>query len=197
MPTQVYAVVHDGHQNFLLAIKNDRGYFFHNPNGPGGAIVPAGQQLNGGGSYALPGGGLAGAPADGARQEFLEETNVDLAGFQFQLHPAAYNGVQSPQWDYWGVFFQVSQDDFQTISSQVEANLDACTQASNAVRDGTYGAGQYVQLRAAFPGCPADDELDSIHEWNLAAQWPDIQQWQGSQTLGWYYNILDYWRQNP
>jgi hypothetical protein len=194
MPTQVYAVVHNGGGDFLLAIKNDKGYFFH---APVGTIIPAGRPLNGGGNYALPGGGLNGMPANGARAEFQQETNVGLSAFNTQLHPAAYHGVHSPQWDYYGVYFRVSPQDFQTIYQRVDANLDRGTAAADAVRAGTYGAGQYGALLTAFPGCPADNELDSILEWNIAGNWATIQQWQGSQTLGWYYEILNYLRQNP
>mmetsp|Transcript_1184 Transcript_1184/g.2318 ORF Transcript_1184/g.2318 Transcript_1184/m.2318 type:complete len:94 (-) Transcript_1184:34-315(-) len=66
MPTYVYAVVyspsseHTEGLNFLLFLKNDRGYFMCNreagPNDPKRKIYPHGIPLNGGGKFAFNGG---------------------------------------------------------------------------------------------------------------------------------------------
>lgn len=194
--TQVYAVVHDG-ASFLLAIKNRDGYFFQDADEPdGGAIVPNGRRLNGGGNFALPGGGLDGhEPAEGAWHEFLQETGIDLTPYGGQLNPPPVRTDHDEERDYWGVFFHVSPDAFQAIGQHADRNLDAGTAASNAVRAGIYGRGEYGDLRRAFPESPADDELDSISSWNLESRWEEIQQWERTRDLSWYYHILKYWRE--
>lgn len=96
----VYAVVHDGQGNFLIAQKNEKGYFF---SSNGGKIVPDGQLLNGSGLSGFPGGGLGtDNPTDGALREFWEETNVQLQNYNYQAQPEVYVGDR-----YYGVYFNV------------------------------------------------------------------------------------------
>lgn len=194
MRIQVYAVVfHKNH--FLLATKNDKGYFFHQWGAGGGEIVPAGQDLNGGGNYALPGGrldvGVGENAKDGALKEFYEETNVDLRLYalgwtvkMFQSTPALY---------YCGVYFDVG-DQLETVAQLAAGNLTAGYNAAQGVIAGTYGVGQYQALRAAFPGCPMDNELGTLQLWDIKSDWDTIKTWQSSPTLGWYYDILKFYR---
>lgn len=189
MPTQVYAVVHDGNGNFLMATKMQRGYFFHNPAG-GGTIIPAGQPLNAGGRPAFPGGGLVGQdPAAGARTEFLEETAMAL-GAATPQNPAPYHGGQGTNWDYYGVYFQLTPADLVTLSNFVQDHLAIGNRAAEAIIEEHFGPSEYPSLMADFPGCPADNELATAYLWNLQTNWVTIETWQNDPQLSWYYNIL-------
>src|SRR5579872_2454297 len=80
---QVYAIVHDGKGNFIIATKNFRGYYFHDPKKPReGSILPKGKILNGAAKRAFPGGHLESAEINratiiaGASAELFEETEA-------------------------------------------------------------------------------------------------------------------------
>ena len=190
MKTQVYAVVHDGKGNFLLGYKNEKGYFFH-PD----TVIPAGKALNGGGLYAIPGGGFEGGgdPAIGGAKEFLEETNVELRNFPQTLSPPDKKWIFNSNWSYYGVYYNLG-DHFEEAVSAAANNLVAGYSAAEAVQQRAYGVGQYQELRAAFPGCPQDNELGTIQVWNISNDWAAISQWQNNSNLDWFYNILLYYK---
>lgn len=189
--SQVYAVLHDGNRNFLIGVKNGRGYYFHNSSPASrerGEIKPSGQPLNGGGLYALPGGHLEGGytPANGALAEFLEEVNEDLAREKNVLNPDAYYGSD----DYWGVYFQVTPILLEDLWRRGQANLVAGVAAANAVIAHRYDAHQYAQLTRDFPKSPMDNELHECVIGNLDRDWNVIEKWEKDRNLSWFYYIL-------
>jgi len=187
---QVYAVAHDGNGNFLLGRKNLRGYFFHTGTSASrtlGDIIPRGQELNGGGLPALPGGRLeAGCtPEEGAFAEFLEETNLDLNRMHPQLQPGIYQ-----QSAYAGVYFQVSAGTLDSAKQVVAANLAFGVTAAQRVIAGQYVQGDYARLMIDFPDAPMDNELEVCDLGNLTRDWPNIDKWKSNRSLSWYYYIL-------
>ncbi|MFP4599385.1 MAG: NUDIX hydrolase [Persicimonas sp.] len=185
----VYAVVHDGTGKFLLAHKNQKGFFFFNDREQRGKIVPGGQVLHGAGDYALPGGarGQNESVVAGAKREFAEETNFDISGLQ--ATPNYFTGTQGRN-TYYGVYVQASG--LSDICTPVQAHLDAGTQAALAVQAGTYGKGDYDRMRREHPGCPKDNELDSIDIWDVTNpnNWAQIENFKNSQDTDWFYHIL-------
>ncbi|MEM1323924.1 MAG: NUDIX domain-containing protein [Bacteroidota bacterium] len=183
MKKYVYAVAFSKNGDFLLAKKNKKGYFFAEKK----VILPTGQDLNGGGNYALPGGKLnrSEAPIDGARRKFFEETRFDIAPFPDR--PTPYRGAS-----FFGVYFQLTVEDLASACAKIAINLTAGAQAAQAVINGRYGPGEYNALMAAFPDSPGDNELYSIKIWNLDANWDEIQSWEGHPDLGWFFEILLY-----
>jgi 8-oxo-dGTP pyrophosphatase MutT (NUDIX family) len=179
---QVYAIMHNGKGEFMIAFKNTRGYFFHNPAG-GGTIIPAGQILNGGHNWAFPGGRLEVAdPVQGALHEFLEETGVGLDAKMAAPNVYAARG-------YYGVYFNAGSN-FIPLLKSAQMNLDLGRQAAAKVIDGTYGIGQYAQLMTAYQGCPADNELSDVYPWNLREQIAEINMLGRDPSTNWYFNIL-------
>ncbi|MEH1842371.1 MAG: NUDIX hydrolase [Nostoc sp.] len=192
----VYAVAHNGRGDFIIGFKNQYGLFFHDPIGGGHVLSPPGQRLNGGNDYALPGGELneMEIPIIGAWREFFEETNEHLDSWIAQ--PDVYEGREPPNSPepriyYYGVYFDLGVDRllplFETIA---EINLESGRSAAQAVSQGRF-QGNYNGLRAAFPGCPPDNELKQVHLWNLRVDWHTIQGWQNDQNKSWYYYILN------
>lgn len=198
MRIQVYAVVYCGSQ-CLVAVKCDAGYFFHKSSG-GGVIIPEGEELNGAGNYALPGGRLdveEGKNAkDGALKEFFEETDIDLAGRYKNFSVTMFE--HSAKQAYCGVYFELEPLQFQAVASGAVNNLVVGYEAVQSILKGQFGADQYGLLRTTFQGCPMDNELATIQIWDIndSNEWAEISRWKGSLTLGWYYNILEYFKDN-
>ncbi|MBS1665475.1 MAG: NUDIX domain-containing protein [Bacteroidetes bacterium] len=185
---QVYAVVYNGRGNFMIAFKNLRGYFFHNPNGAGGSIIPAGQPLNGANNWAFPGGALDGPPYSNARviagaiRELQEETGIEVG--TGHCTPAIFGGGA-----YYAVYFLVA-DTFIATLQEARSRLDAGVNAVAAIRAGTYTRNdQYDDLMAAF-NCPQDNELSNIFTWNLFDDWNEIERLRNDPATDWYYAIL-------
>lgn len=189
----VYAVAHNGRGDFIIGFKNQFGWFFHNN---GGEVKPRGQSLNGGNDYALPGGELEilESPIIGAWREFFEETNEHLGGWRAQ--PDVYEGREppdepEPRVKYYGVYFDFGVDRLLPLFETIAAiNLESGRSAAQAVIRGEF-QGDYNGLRAAFPGCPPDNELREVHMWSLRSDWQTIQGWQVDQNKSWYYYILN------
>ena len=146
---QVYAVVYSKN-NFLIANKNKKGFFFLDKNNKDAIkIIKNGQELNGGGSCVFPGGGLN-DPDDnkqdekdrkiinGAIKEFWEETGYDLS----ELYDLNKSGVEELKRDkkieildfdgnskrtkfkYYGVCFDVSNKiDLDKLKGIIDINL--------------------------------------------------------------------------
>ncbi len=193
MSTQVYAIVHDGKGNILIATKNKKGYFFSTDGGrTNGAIIPSGQKLNGGGKEAFPGGGLKGDLVEGAALEFWEETNVDISDFDPDITPKPFHGVESRNLDYYGVYFLVSTEQLLELCQIVDGALLHGKAAAQAVSNGTYKKGEYKQLMADYPKSPIDNELETAAVWDIKKPgvWAQIQKWKGTKDQGWFYNIL-------
>jgi ADP-ribose pyrophosphatase YjhB (NUDIX family) len=185
--TQIYAIVHDGAGNFLIAKKNVLGYFFHDPGG-GGTIVPKGQKLNGAGDWAFPGGALQGDGVDQtARNEFKEECALEVP--TDERKPDRYSGSDG-KWTYYGVYFDVGGK-LDTLNADVNEHLKIGTKAAGAVMAGKYRKEQYTELMRTFPGSPVDNELASTEVWNLVEKWTEIASWKDDRKKGWYYCILD------
>lgn len=188
----VYAVVHDGRGDFIIGFKNRIGWFFHTNGGV--VLTPPGQLLNGGDDYALPGGelGLLEDPVTGAWRELFEETNEHFSGWRQQ--PEVYEGREPPNSldpivKYYGVYLNVGNQllPFFEVTSR---NLVAGRAAAQAASRGDY-QGDYNGLRAAFDGCPEDNELNRAYLWGLRRDWPTIQRWQNDRNKSWYYHILN------
>lgn len=185
---KVYAVLHDGKGEFMIAYKNLRGYFFHNPRGAGGSIIPAGQPLNGANYWALPGGN-PGVPLDtdeqiidAAIKELMEETGIEVG--TSRCTPAIYRGE-----GYYGVYFWVDGS-FSQMVTEGQGRLRQGRLAAAAVQAGTYTQNdQYAALLAAF-NCPDDNELANVYPWNLFEEWHMIEELQHHVGTDWYYTIL-------
>src|SRR5262245_6490337 len=144
---QVYLLLYDAKKSFLIAVKNKKSYFFHDPKSKDGdgEIFPDGKDVNGGGLVALPGGRLSGAdPVAWAITEFLEETQV-------ALNPKFLTTSLDQQDRYVAVFALCSTELLQTTLGYVQENLAFGIEAARAVQAKTYGKDQYKALRAAFP----------------------------------------------
>jgi len=187
---QVYAIVHNGQGNFLIALKRQRGYFFHDPSGVGGTTYPPphkGIVLKGAAQRAFPGGKLeADTMQDGALTEFFEETNVQLTDYEYRQEPDIFE-----RQGYCGVYFTVG-DKLNDLRVAIQANLAMGNGAAVAVQKRSWETETYDKLRTAFQGCPQDNELDSIYEWNLINNWATIEQWSNPNSgLDWYFYILE------
>ena len=182
----VYAVVHNGYGDFMICMKNQRGYFFHNKNGPGGKTFQQGRFLRGGGFRCFPGGtpDLPGVIA-GALEELEEETGIILQ--QGQAVPQYYSGV-SGQYQYYGVYFDVGQQ-YPTILNTMATNLYSGQQAAASVAQGNFN-NQYTQLRQYYAGCPMDNEVNSPVSWNLILDHAQIAALSTNQATDWFYNII-------
>ncbi|WP_431825153.1 NUDIX hydrolase [Burkholderia sp. F1] len=186
---QVYAVLYTGTGRFLLGWKLKKGYFFYNSATHAGSIVRNGQALNGADNYALPGGRREGSEAirAGAAREFQEETAVGVGGY-----PAVDHSFGN---DFGAGYFKVSDTQLDTIYRQIRnVNLVAAANASLEVEHGQIT--QYSQIHQRYPNSPQDNELETVYVWSAhdQANWNTVLSWQGSNTLGWYYDILIYWR---
>lgn len=242
---QVYAVLHDNDDNFIIGTKFQTGYFFH------GAMVQNGQPLNGtqGGGLpfnqgptipAFPGGGLVftGTNADsvhGAAIEFMEETNVNLWCYStsnnvnnpIQYRQVDFVGIHSqgfpanaavPQ--YYGVYFEVTQNDLTNLLQTVQTNLTAgqglrthiinnAQQDINNLRQHNPNLGfnaarksVYAQYRAMgqFQAAPTDNELSTVQVLNrnhpAGRRTPQSQinpivvQWQNDNVVDWFYELV-------
>ena len=179
---QVYAVMHDGKGEFMIAFKNTLGYFFHKAGG-GGTIIPDGTPLNGAAEWALPGGRLeVGDPVQGALNEFFEETGVGLDP------KMAYPGYLRGR-GYYGVYFNAGSN-FSPLVSSAHLNLEQAQKAANAVKAGTYGIGQYNELMDEYTGSPQDNELSEVYPWNLKEQINEINMLGENPVTDWYFGIL-------
>lgn len=181
---QVYACFHDGKGSVLVIKKNSKGYFFHNPNGPGGAIVPDGQPLNGGGDFCFPGGRLeSNDVVEAALKEFLEETNVAVNPAVYRPIPEVYHYKGAGE--YYGVYFCAPKG-LEDIAKSVYGNLVKGAEAAKAVQAGFKGT--YDQLRDAYKYCPQDDELSTeVHIVPLNKIGDFFKK--DSKTTGWFYTI--------
>ena len=189
----VYAVVHDGTGKFLLARKNQEGFFFFDHRKHRGEIVPNGKELHGAGDYALPGGGYNSneSVVAGAMREFNEETNFDISGLQ--VTPNYFTGTHG-KYTYYGVYVEAAN--LSDICTPIQGHLDAGTQAAEAVLTGQYRRGDYDQMRQDHPGCPLDNELDSIDIWDVTDpnDWAEIEDFRNRQDTDWFYHILRHLR---
>lgn len=181
---QVYACFHDGKGSVLVIRKKVKGYFFHNPKGPGGSIIRDGQPLNGGGDYCFPGGRLeSNNVMEAALKEFLEETNVAVNPTIYRPIPEAYH--YKGEGEYYGVYF-CAPNGLDEIAKAVYGNLVKGEEAAKAVREGYKGT--YDQLRDAYKYCPQDDELStSVHVVPLNKIGEFFKK--DSKVTGWFYTI--------
>ncbi|HVU95430.1 MAG TPA: hypothetical protein VHE34_09405 [Puia sp.] len=188
---QVYAIVHNGLGDFIIAVKNRKGYFFHTSIEPlRGCVYYDGVDItNGGGRYALPGGKLEAEiinPATivaGAIQEMLEETTVVLDPASAQ--PAYFAGEGNR---YYGVYFGVAGEAFNTVANTIREKLQRGQAAVDAILRHTWH-GNYDRLIREF-ACPLDNELERSVVWNLVRNWPDIAELELRRETDWYYYIL-------
>lgn len=183
---QVYACVYTPNGDFALATKPVKGYFFSTR---GGTVVPAGQVLNGGGNYALPGGKLdtGEGVTTGATREWREETNT-------AVQPQATN---EKSWgrQYGAGYFRVSVQELERAAQRIDGVVIPA--AEGAVDDIIAGRiTRYPQVHTMFPEAPADNEIATVQIWNLQTDWSRIDAWQGHAELGWFYNILNYLRES-
>lgn len=203
---QAYAVVYEGQGQFLLARKLAKGYFFHDK---GGRIVKAGQNLNGGGKYALPGGKKEPGASylDTAEKEFREETGQALTGRydKVALPGAPWDGGLSrdgrTHFYYIAAYFKVSPQTLSTLITTItRQNLPASRQVVDAIVNGTkvnnITIGRYSDIKRAAPLCPEDNELDTVDPWDLLGRWGTIDTWKTDGDLGWYYTVLKYLKDN-
>ncbi|NEN97322.1 MAG: NUDIX hydrolase [Moorea sp. SIO3I7] len=193
---QTYAVVYEQSGNFYIGTKNQKGYFFHNNSSSGGNVIPKGQQLNGSGKKALPGGKLEPAgsdPAIGAANEFYEETGVELRNFSGKLEPREFHQGQGNA-EYYGVYYLLSSQDFSRIKDDAEKNLKTGVKVAEEIRKGNIK--NYNEIHKKYPGCPQDNELASGESWNLNNDWSKIQALKGDRDTDWFYYILDNLRKN-
>ncbi len=192
MKTQVYALAFC-ESRILIAMKNSKGYFFHNKSG-GGTIYPNGIVLNGKDNFALPGGKLDEyeKPEPGAVREFLEETGVDLNKKYAKVTAIKFEDNSNC---YYGVYFDLG-DKIENVLSQAEENLIAGAKASKEVQEKKYSQFQYDQLLTDFPNCPIDNELAAIQilDINNDETWKLITKWKNDYVIGWYYNIIEYFK---
>lgn len=210
---QLYAVVHDGEGNFLMAEKNKVAYFFHEDTETGnisGSIYPKGRsQLDrGGGKPAFPGGAivlgkdtdqyessiLEGLLIDGAVKEFFEETNALLHDTKkdqgYKLNPPIFPGYYRGKLEYFGVYFEVDKKFLEHLFNTIKLNLSQGFEAAQAVKQEKF-KGTYKQLRTDYKGCPLDNELYEIELWNLIDKWSTIKGWvKPEEGLDWYFHIL-------
>jgi hypothetical protein len=186
---QVYAVVHNGKGEFLIAFKNQKGYFFHDPENEGqGFILPAGKKLNGASNFALPGGGLATGPVNldlvvlGARKEMLEETTIQL---NRQIANDFY--FADPGSEYYAAYFQAGAD-YRLIQATIHEKLAHAGSAAAQIANNTW-TGTYPELIHDFD-CPMDNELRDLYSWDLVEDWEAICQLLHNKATSWYYYIL-------
>jgi 8-oxo-dGTP pyrophosphatase MutT (NUDIX family) len=180
-----YAIVHDG-TKFLLAKKNERGYFFWSQDG-GGALCRDGKQLNGGGGSALPGGYKADKEAEStaAQREFEEETGIG----SLQLSTLGIFPGSDVRANYYGVFFTPAAPLTEYIKS-VNRHLRAGTAAAAMVHEGHYA--DYAAMRVAHPECPFDNELETVMCWDVVDDWEAIEKWKHDKDKSWFYYILEF-----
>ncbi|MCW8127573.1 NUDIX hydrolase [Microbulbifer halophilus] len=188
---QVYAVLYTEDGHFMLARKLSKGYFFYDPAKSQGAIVPDGQSLNGGDNYALPGGkrNKGESITGGAAREFYEETGVKISNQSVSVLEHQFS------LQFGAGYFLASNDQIKTIHTKIQkTNLVAATNASVDIEHGSIS--QYSQIHQRYPDAPADNELEAVYIWSVfdKANWEEIEKWRGSPTLGWYYDILLYLR---
>ena len=169
MATQVYAVIYDDNKDFIIARKNKLGHFFHTG---GGTLNLPGKSLNGGGKACFPGGKLeVKDPVAGALMEMEEETNVSVNKAVFTVRPDAYYREVDGNWAYWAVFFKAPDPSDKNLHQLTDIlkgmreNLGYRAHASADVVSKKIT--KYPDIRAKYPNCPADDELDTCDIVNL------------------------------
>ncbi|MEM7066437.1 MAG: NUDIX hydrolase [Cyanobacteria bacterium P01_B01_bin.77] len=189
--TQVYAVVHDGSGDFLIAKKNEQSYFYGpSDRNPRGTTDPRGMRVNGCGNYAFPGGRLDRNEniVDGATREFYEETSVQLEAQDYLLVPAMY--CEGDDYGgFCGVYFQYTENDFNRFVELVQAGLLEGEKAARFVRSQNL-VNRYGYLRQEFGLAPMDNELSYGTVWNLETNWDDIIQLGNNPVTDWFYLIL-------
>jgi hypothetical protein len=123
----VYAVVHDGGENFLMATKNAIAYFYH-PDTVRRNGIPI---THGPAAPAFPGGGLDQGipPWVGALKEFHEET-YEYIDEGFNLSPTLYEGQEGSAIKYYGVYFEVTNSVLGRLRATIEGNLLEATHAA-------------------------------------------------------------------
>lgn len=190
---QTYAVVYVENGDFIIAKKNELGYFFQSQTG--GDIYPNGFPIrNGPGLSALPGGSFPNGtdPAIGAGNEFWEETGVQLRSFEQK--------VQSVQFldrghYYYGVYYKLSQNDFFSVFNHASNSIQIANQlVASDIQTGIIT--NYSQISRLYPRCPLDNELASCQIWNLYRDWSEIQALNYNQSTNWFFEILDYLKNN-
>ncbi|MGC4808120.1 NUDIX hydrolase [Micromonospora sp. DT233] len=196
MTAYVYGVLHDDIGNVFIGSKFEKGYFFWE-NGAG-AIVPAGQWLNGSGKSALPGGKRERGETieAGARREFYEETGVRIdADAQVRERSWEYfDEKEGATNTYEAAYFRVSTARLKAIAADIAGNLAAGVQAQQQLirEQGNPTITTYAALRAAYPQAPPANELDRGSLMNLTAHWDwvEIESWKQQRLLGWFHTIL-------
>ncbi|MGB3763377.1 MAG: NUDIX domain-containing protein [Ornithinimicrobium sp.] len=179
---QTYACLYSSTGDFCLAAKRERGYFFH--SGRGGTVSRAGWKLNGGANYALPGGRLSATESvvDGAHREWLEETNAAIRPIE----------TCELRWKNFGAgYFLILPTELSEVAIRIDRTV--IPEAEGAVENIRAGViTEYCQVHQIFPDAPADNEIKTVQVWNAASDWGKIEPWKGSDSLGWFYEVLDY-----
>jgi 8-oxo-dGTP pyrophosphatase MutT (NUDIX family) len=186
---QVYAVYYEASGRFLLGLKLAKGYFFYNSRTCQGALVPTGQPLNGGDNYALPGGKREGQEfvVAAAGREFFEETGIPIVALRSEEH--LFSDA------YGAAFFQVDLELFnKSAVGIIDVHLPAGLLAKDDVAAGRIA--QYSQIRERFSGATLDNELATGYVWDVndARDWSIIITWKDDPVIGWYYEILSYFK---
>jgi 8-oxo-dGTP pyrophosphatase MutT (NUDIX family) len=189
---QVYAVYYEPSGRFLIGYKPAKGYYFYNSGR--GRLVRAGQPLNGGDNYALPGGKREGQEpiADAARREFMEETAAQIDAIQTDTHQ-----FKDKEHEYGAAFFRIEPVTFNAVAYQItDRNLPEGLVARDAVIDGTIT--QYAQIHQRFRNAPQDNEFGAAQVWNVndPTEWSNIARWKDDPVVSWYYQILLYLKQS-
>lgn len=184
---QVYAVIYVDNGDFLLGFKLPKGYFFHDPKNPPGKIYPNGINLNGRNNYTLPGGkqDTGETVTQAAEREFQEETATNIVSsgsieYQFSI-------------SYSAAYFKVNQQYLNdTLNAILTTNLVQAQQAQQEIINRTIN--KYSEIHIRYPNCPADNELQTVYKWNVKdpGNWKTIESWKNDPTIGWYYDILSY-----
>lgn len=183
---QVYAIIHDGKGNFLIAVKNEFGYFFHSGK-DGGKIIPNGQKLNGGGLPAFPGGKLEEKEAlKGALKELLEETNIK--DFEYKEDPKIFDGTM-----YYGVYLNVG-DQIDKLLEIINHNLVQGRAAATAIQKKEITS--YSQIFDKYHNCPLDNELNIIMKWNFISDKEKINHLKNNPATDWFYYIIEHLEEN-
>ena len=187
---QVYAVFYEASGRFLIGYKFEKGYFFYT-HADGGIIVPAGQKLNGGLDWALPGGRREGQEAidTAALREFKEETAAAIVPEQTANHEFSL--------DYAAAYFRVDDKTFnETCTAIGEINLPSGINAQKEIIEKEIT--RYAEIHVKFPEAPQDNELRNAYIWDVKDSdcWNIIVSWKNNRKLCWYFEILNYYKNN-
>ena len=185
---QVYCCVYSPNAQFIMARKRLLAYYFApSRKSPAGNVDPDGIQVrNGGGYVALPGGGLhhGETPCNGARREWMEETNcvVNSTGNQHWSQPPDYC-----------VCFVLTGEDLTQVSGRCNLAFAEAEKAVAQIKD--LRIKKWKDVQKEFPGAPADNELATTAVWHLFDDWEGkIQPLQGTNYGGWFYDALSHLR---